>query len=153
MLKTDSRPEQRAGESLQVVRVVPVVPKPRSQRFPLFSLGDSVRVHCLVREGAKDRPVVYEGNVTRVDDHKFTVRKISYGVGVERIFPIRSSRVERIELLRRAQEAPAEEGARPEKVRRSQGQPLGMPDEGIKVRGVACRIAKMTPTELTIRHR
>ena len=68
-----------------------------------FKVGDSVRVHTLIKEGDKERVQVFEGVV--IGQHRggsratFTVRKISYGVGVERIFPLHTSRIEKIEIV------------------------------------------------------
>ena len=73
--------------------------------IPDFRSGDSVRVHTLIKEGDKERVQVFEGVV--IGQHgggsraSFTVRKISYGVGVERIFPLHTSRIERIEVVQR----------------------------------------------------
>ena len=68
-----------------------------------FAVGDSVRVHTLIKEGDKERVQIFEGVV--IGQHRggsrasFTVRKISYGVGVERVFPLHTSRIEKIEVL------------------------------------------------------
>jgi large subunit ribosomal protein L19 len=68
-----------------------------------FRPGDTVRVHWKVREGDKDRVQPFEGVVIRKtkggNRATFTVRKVSYGVGVERIFPLHSPRYERVEVL------------------------------------------------------
>ena len=75
--------------------------------LPEFDSGDSVRVHTLIKEGDKERVQVFEGVV--IDRRSgsslatFTVRKISYGVGVERIFPLHSSRIEKIEVIQHGQ--------------------------------------------------
>jgi large subunit ribosomal protein L19 len=70
-----------------------------------FRTGDTVRVHWKVREGDKERVQPFEGVVIRKTKGQnratFTVRKVSYGVGVERIFPLHSPRYERIEVLTR----------------------------------------------------
>src|SRR5881396_3429665 len=72
---------------------------------PDFRSGDSVRVHTLIKEGDKERVQVFEGVV--IGQHRggsratFTVRKISYGVGVERVFPLHTSRIEKIEIVQR----------------------------------------------------
>ena len=70
---------------------------------PEFRAGDTVRVHSKIREGDKERVQVFEGVVLRrrQGDNRatFTVRKMSYGVGVERIFPTHSPRIDRIELV------------------------------------------------------
>ena len=70
-----------------------------------FRIGDTVKVHFKIVEGANERIQIYEG-VVIAKRHSgirktFTVRKISYGVGVERIFPLHSPRIERIEVVRR----------------------------------------------------
>lgn len=73
--------------------------------IPAFRIGDSVKVHVKIREGEKERIQVFEGVVIRHHRGKvsasFTVRKVSYGVGVERIFPLHSPRIDRVEVLRR----------------------------------------------------
>ncbi len=75
----------------------------RRDDLPDFRSGDSVRVHTLIKEGEKERVQIFEGVV--IGQHRggsrasFTVRKISYGVGVERIFPLHTSRIERVEIV------------------------------------------------------
>jgi large subunit ribosomal protein L19 len=70
-----------------------------------FEPGDTVRVHVKVVEGEKERTQVFEGVVIRKRGEgvkaSFTVRRISYGVGVERTFPLHSPRIERVEMARR----------------------------------------------------
>jgi large subunit ribosomal protein L19 len=72
---------------------------------PTFKPGDTVRVHVRVVEGDKERVQVFEGTVLRRQGgairETFTVRKTSYGVGVERTFPVHSPRVDRIEVVAR----------------------------------------------------
>ncbi|HZP42996.1 MAG TPA: 50S ribosomal protein L19 [Candidatus Binatia bacterium] len=72
---------------------------------PQFKPGDTVRVHVRVVEGDKERIQVFEGTVIGRSGggnrETFTVRKTSYGVGVERIFPVHSPRVDRIEVVAR----------------------------------------------------
>ena len=71
-----------------------------------FEPGDQVRVHVKVIEGEKERTQVFDGTVIRKRGEgaraSFTVRRISYGVGVERTFPLHSPRIDRIEVVRRA---------------------------------------------------
>jgi large subunit ribosomal protein L19 len=71
--------------------------------MPEFRAGDTVRVHWKIKEGDKERVQPFEGVVIRKtrgqNTATFTVRKMSYGVGVERIFPIHSPRYENIEVL------------------------------------------------------
>jgi large subunit ribosomal protein L19 len=72
---------------------------------PDFRAGDTVRVHTKIKEGDKERIQLYEGVVIASSGGSaramFTVRKVSYGVGVERIFPLHSPRIERIEVVGR----------------------------------------------------
>ena len=71
---------------------------------PVLKPGDTVRVHSRISEGDKDRIQVFEGVVIRVNggSHRatFTVRKVSYGIGVERIFPLHSPRIDKVEVMR-----------------------------------------------------
>ena len=73
--------------------------------IPLFAAGDTVRVHVRIREGEKERVQIFEGVVLRRRGSgigaTFTVRKISYGVGVERIFPLHAPIIDRIEVVTR----------------------------------------------------
>jgi large subunit ribosomal protein L19 len=73
--------------------------------LPDFRVGDTVRVHVKIIEGEKERIQLFEGVVIRRKRGgiraTFTVRKISYGIGVERIFPTHSPRIDRIDILSR----------------------------------------------------
>ncbi|HEY8497866.1 MAG TPA: 50S ribosomal protein L19 [Limnochordales bacterium] len=73
--------------------------------IPDFAPGDTVRVHVKVKEGDRERVQVFEGTVIARDHggtrETFTVRKVSSGVGVERIFPLHSPAIEQIEVVRR----------------------------------------------------
>ena len=72
------------------------------RKFPEFKAGDSVRVHVKIKEGDKERVQVYEGVVISIHNNgpssSFTVRKVSYGVGVERIFPYSCPSVQKVEV-------------------------------------------------------
>jgi large subunit ribosomal protein L19 len=72
---------------------------------PVLRPGETVRVHVKVVEGEKERTQVFEGIVIGMSGTgsraMFTVRKISYGVGVERIFPIHSPRIDKVEVVSR----------------------------------------------------
>ena len=74
------------------------------KNVPVFEIGDTVRVHVKVVEGEKERVQVFEGVVISrkggSSAETFTVRKVSYGVGVERIFPVHSPVVEQVEVVR-----------------------------------------------------
>ena len=70
-----------------------------------FCVGDTVRVHALIKEGNRERIQVFEGTVKKIQGGSnrttFTVRKESYGVGVEKTWPLHSPHVEKIEVVRR----------------------------------------------------
>jgi len=70
--------------------------------FPSFKAGDTVSVHYKIREGNKERIQVYQGVVIQRNSanntETFTVRKVSNGIGVERIFPINSPNIDKIEV-------------------------------------------------------
>ena len=72
--------------------------------MPVFEIGDTVRVHVKVVEGEKERIQVYEGLVIARkggrNSETFNVRKVSYGVGVERIFPVHSPTIARVDVVR-----------------------------------------------------
>lgn len=72
--------------------------------LPEFNIGDTVRVSVKIREGNKERIQAYEGTVIARKgsgiSETFTVRRISYGVGVERVFPIHSPHVANVEVVR-----------------------------------------------------
>jgi len=71
--------------------------------LPPFRVGDTVRVYSRIKEGDKERVQVYEGVVIRKRKGStgatFTVRKVSYGVGVEKIFPLHSPTIDKIEVV------------------------------------------------------
>ena len=75
--------------------------------IPPFKVGDGVRVHTKVREGDKERVQIYSGIVIARKGHgiheTFTVRRISYGEGVERVFPVNSPNIEKIEIERESE--------------------------------------------------
>ncbi|MFH1016750.1 MAG: 50S ribosomal protein L19 [Pseudomonadota bacterium] len=77
----------------------------KKPKLPKFRTGDTVRVHVKIREGEKERIQVFEGVVIKRrrggNGASFTVRKISYGIGVERMFADRSPSIERVELTQR----------------------------------------------------
>ena len=73
--------------------------------LPPFKVGDGVRVHTKVREGDKERVQIFSGIVIALKGsgihETFTVRRISYGEGVERVFPLYSTNIDSIEVVRR----------------------------------------------------
>lgn len=75
------------------------------EKVPEFNVGDTVRVHVKIREGEKERIQVFTGIVIARDGgsstETFTVRRVSYGEGVERVFPLHSPNVAKVEIERR----------------------------------------------------
>ena len=75
------------------------------ETVPAFNVGDTVRVHNLIKEGTRERIQMYEGTV--IGKHgggiseTFTVRRVAYGVGVEKTFPLHSPHVVKVDVLRR----------------------------------------------------
>ena len=73
--------------------------------IPDFKPGDTIKVHARIKEGEKERVQVFQGIVIRKRKGNmgatFTVRKISYGIGVERIFPLHSPTIDKIEIISR----------------------------------------------------
>ena len=72
---------------------------------PVANVGDTVRVHIRVKEGNRERIQVFEGTVIAKKhggiEETFTVRRVSYGVGVEKVFPLHAPAVEKIEVVRK----------------------------------------------------
>ncbi len=73
--------------------------------IPDFKAGDTVRVHARIKEGEKERIQIFQGVVLRKRKGRtgatFTVRKVSYGIGVERIFPLHSPNIDKVEIVSR----------------------------------------------------
>jgi len=96
---SDTTPIIKAIEKRQVSQ--------RTVELPEFRVGDTVKVFVKIKEGEKERVQAFEGVVIKrtrgVARASFTVRKISYGVGVERVFPQSSPMVDRVEVLARGQ--------------------------------------------------
>jgi large subunit ribosomal protein L19 len=115
--------------------------------IPDFRSGDSVRVHTLIKEGDKERVQIFEGVV--IGQHRggsrasFTVRKVSYGVGVERIFPLHTSRIERIEIVQRGHVR----RARLNYLRGLQGRAARIKGEKQAVEAAVVAMAPPTPSE------
>ena len=69
-----------------------------------FGVGDTVKVHVIIKEGDKERIQIFQGDVIakrgRGMDASFTVRKISFGIGVEKIFPLHSKSFRKVEIVR-----------------------------------------------------
>src|SRR5436190_19151873 len=88
------------------MKAIEIVEQPHVVKRPAMRAGDTVRVHVKVREGDKERVQICEGLVIAM--HRggsratFTVRKVSFGQGVERIFPLHSPTVDKVDVLRGA---------------------------------------------------
>jgi large subunit ribosomal protein L19 len=88
------------------MKAIEIVERPHIGKRPAMRSGDTVRVHVKVREGDKERIQIFEGLVIAMhrggSRASFTVRKVSFGQGVERIFPLHSPTVDKIDVLRGA---------------------------------------------------
>lgn len=71
---------------------------------PVINIGDTVKVHCRIKEGEKSRTQIFEGTVIAMKHggirESFTVRRVAHGCGIERVFPIHSPNVEKVEFVR-----------------------------------------------------
>ncbi len=76
----------------------------KGNNVPQFEIGDTVKVHHKIVEGGKERTQVFQGVVIAIKGHginqTFTVRKVSFSVGVEKIFPVHSPRVEKVSIVK-----------------------------------------------------
>ena len=74
------------------------------QEVPVINVGDTVRVHNKIKEGTRERIQLFEGTVIAKKNggisETFTVRRVSYGVGVEKTFPVHSPNVDKVEIVR-----------------------------------------------------
>jgi large subunit ribosomal protein L19 len=75
------------------------------EKLPQISIGDVVKVYVKIKEGERERVQIFEGTIISRRgggiSESFTVRRVSYGVGVERVFPIHSPNVDKVEVVRR----------------------------------------------------
>lgn len=73
--------------------------------LPKLVIGDTVKVHIKVKEGSRERIQIFEGTIIAKKhggiSETFTVRRISYGVGVEKVFPVNSPNIDKIEIVRK----------------------------------------------------
>lgn len=87
--------------------IMAMVARRQLKKVPPFRPGDTVRVHTKIQEGDKERVQIFEGVVVSrrgaAISETFTVRKVSYGIGVERIFPVHAPMLDRIEVKQRGQ--------------------------------------------------
>jgi large subunit ribosomal protein L19 len=97
------RPLERTGKGIFMNQIIDAIEKEQHKSdVTSFSVGDSVRVHTRVVEGDKERVQIFAGIVIgrkgRGLNETFTVRRISYGEGVERVFPLHSPRIAKVEV-------------------------------------------------------
>jgi large subunit ribosomal protein L19 len=90
----------------KLIKLVEAEESVRRSSFPDFKAGDDVNVHVKIKEGSKERLQQFQGTVIQrknvgTNGETFTVRKLSGGVGVERIFPLLSPNIDKIEVTRR----------------------------------------------------
>ncbi len=88
------------------IKLVEAKHSERRQEFPDFKAGDTVNIHVKIKEGNKERIQQFQGTVIQrknlnTNGETFTVRKVSNGVGVERIFPLLSPNIDKLELVRK----------------------------------------------------
>lgn len=87
-----------------MIDVNKILPEQNKTELPVFNSGDHIRVHVRVIEGDKERVQPFEGDVISIRGNgaskTFTVRKISSGVGVERIFPYNSPKIAKVEVIK-----------------------------------------------------
>ena len=89
----------------ELIKLVEADNAQRRTELPTFRAGDTVNVHVKIREGNKERVQVFTGTVIQrrnpsTGGETFTVRKVSNGVGVERIFPLLSPNIDKVEVVR-----------------------------------------------------
>ena len=89
-----------------IIKAVEAELNQEAKTHPDFKAGDTINVHVKIKEGSKERIQQFQGTVIQrrhpnTNGETFTVRKVSNGIGIERIFPILSPSIEKIEVLRR----------------------------------------------------
>ena len=71
----------------------------------ILNVGDTVKVHCKIKEGNRERIQIFEGTIIKKQrgglNETFTVRRVAYGTGVERTFPVNSPKIEKVEVVRK----------------------------------------------------
>jgi large subunit ribosomal protein L19 len=102
-IKFEIKIEETKGNDMSNLIIEKLLAKTLRTDIPAFRPGDTVRVHVKIKEGDKERVQAFEGVVIKRDNGpqaSFTVRKISFGQGVERIFPIQSKVIDKVDLVR-----------------------------------------------------
>jgi large subunit ribosomal protein L19 len=94
---------REGGKIMDIIRAIEA--EQLKKDLPEFRVGDTVKVHVRVKEGNRERIQIFEGTVLKRQNggirETFTVRRVAYGVGVERTFPVHSPIVEKVEVVRR----------------------------------------------------
>jgi large subunit ribosomal protein L19 len=94
---------REGGKIMDIIRAIEA--EQLKKDLPQFRVGDTVKVHVRVKEGNRERIQIFEGTVLKRQNggirETFTVRRVAYGVGVERTFPVHSPIVEKVEVVRR----------------------------------------------------
>jgi large subunit ribosomal protein L19 len=94
-------------EVKMAIDYIAAIEKEQLRDVPKVIVGDNVKVHYRIKEGDRERVQVFQGDVIRMSGagsrETFTVRKISFGVGVERTFPIHSPKIAKLEVVRHGQ--------------------------------------------------
>ncbi len=101
----DARTSRR-GRRKQIMDILKSIENEQIRTdLPKLEIGDFIKVHAKIKEGTRERIQVFEGTVIALKGsglkETFTVRRVSYGVGVERIFPVNSPRIDHIDVVRK----------------------------------------------------
>lgn len=95
--------EERRNKTMDIIKVLEN--EQIRTDLPKLEIGDFIKVHAKIKEGNRERLQVFEGTVIAMRGagvkESFTVRRISYGVGVERVFPVHSPKIDHIEVIRK----------------------------------------------------
>jgi large subunit ribosomal protein L19 len=101
----ESSQSQREGKEKTMSLIDLVEEKERKTDLEPFGVGDTIKVHVIIKEGDKERIQVFKGDVISKRGSglgaSFTVRKVSFGVGVERIFPLHAKSVKKVEIVKK----------------------------------------------------
>lgn len=98
--------ERLSGKEVRYMDIIKAIEADEMKKdLPVFHVGDTVKVHVKVKEGTRERIQIFEGIVLKRQNggvrETFTVRRVAYGVGVERTFPVHSPNVDKVEVVRR----------------------------------------------------
>lgn len=98
--------ERLSGKEVRNMDIIKAIEAEEMKKdLPVFHVGDTVKVHVKIKEGTRERIQIFEGIVLKRQNggvrETFTVRRVAYGVGVERTFPVHSPNVDKVEVVRR----------------------------------------------------